>query len=306
MASILAFMEISGHTKTIPRLTGWVCMGAFLKWMQSSLGTGATGPELEQRRRLRLALAVLVVALFVVIIRDLHDLRPPVTVNPDAPTVAGTSLTAPPSTPQAELNQAPATPPASIKSSRSKHNRLKRPVVNVAQLGTSNELSAGPTIVATDRAVLPPLQVEVVAGGQHQAAAPAPASNSVRVNMPPGEAEADKTPAAEAQITPGSSHTSNAAKVSLSQNASERVEHSVAPAYPLLAKQMKVQGAVVLQALIDKGGRIQNLRVVSGPAILAAAAQEAVKQWRFKPYYLNGEAVETEARVSVNFTISTF
>ena len=77
------------------------------------------------------------------------------------------------------------------------------------------------------------------------------------------------------------------------------------PDYPLLARQMKVQGSVMLQALIGQDGGIQALRVVSGPAILAEAAREAVKQWRFKPYYQSGRPVETEARITVNFTIST-
>ena len=74
----------------------------------------------------------------------------------------------------------------------------------------------------------------------------------------------------------------------------------------MLARQMKVQGSVVLQALIGKDGLIQDLRVLSGPGILSTAAQEAVRQWRFKPYLQNGQAVETEANITVNFTISTF
>src|SRR5438309_7913281 len=73
----------------------------------------------------------------------------------------------------------------------------------------------------------------------------------------------------------------------------------------MLAKQMKVQGAVVLQVLIGKQGNIQNLQVLSGPAILSTAAREAVLQWCFKQYYVSGQTVETEARVTVNFTIST-
>jgi protein TonB len=68
---------------------------------------------------------------------------------------------------------------------------------------------------------------------------------------------------------------------------------------------MKVQGSVILQALIGRDGSIQDLRVVSGPAILAAAAREAVKQWRFKPYLQDGSPIETQARIIVNFTIST-
>ena len=54
-----------------------------------------------------------------------------------------------------------------------------------------------------------------------------------------------------------------------------------------------------------RNGLIQDLRVVSGPPILASAAQEAVEQWHFKPHYQGDEAVETQARITVNFTIST-
>jgi protein TonB len=68
---------------------------------------------------------------------------------------------------------------------------------------------------------------------------------------------------------------------------------------------MKVQGSVVLDAVIGRDGTIQTLKIVSGPTILANAAMEAVRQWRFKPYLQAGEAVETEARITVNFTIST-
>ena len=75
--------------------------------------------------------------------------------------------------------------------------------------------------------------------------------------------------------------------------------------YPLLARQMKVQGSVILQALIGKDGVIQNLRVMSGPQILASAAEDAVRQWHFRPHLQGTEAVETQAKITVNFTIST-
>jgi len=67
-----------------------------------------------------------------------------------------------------------------------------------------------------------------------------------------------------------------------------------------------VQGSVVLQALIGKEGTIQDLQVLSGPQILSSAAREAVMQWRFKPYLQSGQAIETEAKITVNFTISTY
>ncbi|MGH9496893.1 MAG: energy transducer TonB, partial [Candidatus Sulfotelmatobacter sp.] len=75
--------------------------------------------------------------------------------------------------------------------------------------------------------------------------------------------------------------------------------------YPMLARQMKVQGSVILLAMIGREGMIQDLRILSGPPILSGAAREAVKQWHFKPHYEGSQAVETVARITVNFTIST-
>jgi periplasmic protein TonB len=76
------------------------------------------------------------------------------------------------------------------------------------------------------------------------------------------------------------------------------------PNYPPLARQARIQGTVVLQAEISKDGSIQNLRLISGHPMLAPAAIEAVKQWKYKPYLLNGEPVEVETQVQVNFTLS--
>ena len=78
----------------------------------------------------------------------------------------------------------------------------------------------------------------------------------------------------------------------------------VQPDYPSLARQARVQGAVVLRAVIDRDGVIQNLQVISGPALLVAAAINAVRQWRYRPFYLNGQPVEVETQVTVNFTLA--
>ena len=78
----------------------------------------------------------------------------------------------------------------------------------------------------------------------------------------------------------------------------------VSPNYPPLARQARIQGTVVLQAQISKDGSIQNLQLISGHPILAPAAIEAVKQWKYKPYLLNGEPVEVETQVQVNFTLA--
>jgi protein TonB len=80
--------------------------------------------------------------------------------------------------------------------------------------------------------------------------------------------------------------------------------HQVKPPYPAAAKMARVEGSVALQAVIGKDGSIQNLRVISGHPLLTSAALEAVKQWRYKPYYLNGEPVEVETQIVVNFLLT--
>lgn len=81
--------------------------------------------------------------------------------------------------------------------------------------------------------------------------------------------------------------------------------HEVKPVYPPLARQARIQGAVMLQAIIGKDGRIEKLRLSSGHPMLAPAAIEAVKQWRYRPYTLNGEPVEVETEITVNFVLGT-
>ena len=77
----------------------------------------------------------------------------------------------------------------------------------------------------------------------------------------------------------------------------------VDPVYPPLARQAGIQGSVILQLTISKSGDVENVQLYSGHPMLAPAALEAVKQWKYKPYLLNGEPVEVETRVTVNFTL---
>ena len=78
----------------------------------------------------------------------------------------------------------------------------------------------------------------------------------------------------------------------------------IQPPYPPLARQARIQGNVVLQAEISKSGDIQNLHLISGHPMLAPAAIEAVKQWKYRPYILNGEPVEVETQITVIFSLS--
>ncbi len=75
------------------------------------------------------------------------------------------------------------------------------------------------------------------------------------------------------------------------------------PIYPPLARQARIQGSVVLHAIIDKDGRVAQLEVISGHPLLVQAALDAVKQWRYKPTLLNGDPVEVDTTITVTFTM---
>lgn len=78
----------------------------------------------------------------------------------------------------------------------------------------------------------------------------------------------------------------------------------VLPVYPPLARQARIQGTVVLMGVIARDGTIQNLQVMSGHPLLIASALDAVRQWVYRPTYLNGEPVEVNAPIEVRFTLS--
>jgi TonB family protein len=139
---------------------------------------------------------------------------------------------------------------------------------------------AGSHAVTATRTVLPPLNVEVVAGDAHR---------TIHPNTPKIEIE---------DAAPNATAMTNAA-------GREHIPGEAAPqaSYPLLAQHMNVQGSVVLKALIGADGTIEEMHVLSGPAILAAAAQQAVREWHFKPVVQNGQRVETMAKIVVNFSI---
>jgi len=79
--------------------------------------------------------------------------------------------------------------------------------------------------------------------------------------------------------------------------------YKITPVYPALAVAARVEGTIVLQATISRAGAIENLRVVSGPPLLQQAALDAVRHWRYRPYMLDGQAVEVETTVNVVFSL---
>ena len=81
--------------------------------------------------------------------------------------------------------------------------------------------------------------------------------------------------------------------------------HKQEPAYPALARAARIQGDVILSAVIDVNGQITNLQLVSGHPMLVPSAIDAVRQWRYKPYLLNGQPVEVETTITVIFSLSS-
>lgn len=79
------------------------------------------------------------------------------------------------------------------------------------------------------------------------------------------------------------------------------VEHKVNPKYPREAREQGIQGDVILAATIDTKGNIANLKVLKGDPILAAASMEAVKDWKYRPYLLNGEPVDVDTTIKIQF-----
>jgi periplasmic protein TonB len=259
-------------------------------------GSAKRVPEDPKQRRLMVgSLCLLLLALGVVLWHD-RDFW-----FPDAPEVESDQM----------AESFPAAQPAPASHSRAAAKPVRAARSKPApkhQVATTVQPPAPPDPVApvtTTRTALPPLEVEVVAGDSHQTLRPG--SSSVRVDLQPGASpQAVNVPAAAGTIETAANLTTNVSeRVRMTTDASDIVAHPVRPNYPLLARQMKVQGSVILQALIGRDGIIQNLRVVSGPHILASAAQDAVRQWHFKPHLEGTEPVETEAKITVNFTIST-
>jgi protein TonB len=78
----------------------------------------------------------------------------------------------------------------------------------------------------------------------------------------------------------------------------------VQPEYPIEARYARIQGQVLLRAVISKDGSIEGLTLISGHPMLAPAAIDAVRQWRYKPYLLMGNPVEVDTEILVNFTLS--
>jgi protein TonB len=246
----------------------------------------------KQPRQMQIALVLLLAALAILIAtnRDFwfgtDEARESDT--PRSETISKAySVTASPTT-----CQTPVAPPAAAKKRLSSQNAAEPSTTAPSPNASANRQSP---VVAT-RTLLPPLEVEVVAGDAHRTLHPG--SNSTNVEIGSGSHPDYSTTTSVAALPANA-----AGRERLSPVSGPALRQTVEATYPLLGQHASVQGSVVLQAVIGTDGTIVTLRILSGPAILTAAAQQAVRQWRFKPYLQNGQLVETKARITVNFSI---
>jgi TonB family protein len=253
-------------------------------------------PTSKQNVRLLIALSLLLVALAVVLVKDREfwfgsTQALEANASPEnTPQAAQAAL--PAKTLQAKTVQAPA-----ARAATATIHSVAKTKIQPAVIPSSPSDTASPApVVATNRVVLPPLDVEVVAGDTHRTVRPG--SNVTKVEIP-GDSNRVSAPTASMASLPANA----AERQRLSTVSLPELRQTVDTTLPLLGQHAKVQGSVVLQAVIGADGSIENLTVLSGPAILATAAQQAVRQWRFKPYLQNGQPVETKTRITVNFTI---
>jgi TonB family protein len=122
-------------------------------------------------------------------------------------------------------------------------------------------------------------------------------------HIPASRGSAESHRAAEGAVQPASS-VEPADTMELSAAAAEDgLVHRVEPDYPEEARRQGIQGAVVLEVHINPDGTVQELELISGPTLLAQAATDAVKQWRFKPHTVNGQRAEMQTVITLNFRL---
>jgi len=159
---------------------------------------------------------------------------------------------------------------------------------------TSSKSSEAASKKADETGVVPPGGLVVSQNGK------------VIFQMLPGKSKGTKTDSANATVpdTAAVGSESNGKPVSLSSDtANTYLLQRVEPQYPDEAKQQGIQGSVVLDAVVGADGTVRGLNPVSGDRRLRGAAIEAVQQWHYKPYLVNGTPVDFETTVTINFTL---
>jgi protein TonB len=184
-----------------------------------------------------------------------------------------TLLIAPPPPPP------PPPPPAVVKT-------IVKPVARLIQSGKLMQPRAIPKEVAVFKEAELPPDVITPGGATGGVFGGIPGQGMVAAVAPP-----PPKPAAPTRVKQGGNVTAAS------------ILNQTRPVYPALARQARIQGNVVLHAIIDKDGKVAQLEVISGHPLLVQSALDAVKQWRYKPTLLNGDPVEVDTTITVTFTM---
>ena len=225
---------------------------------------------------------------------------PPAAAIPQAaspnPPVAAASTPPPPAAPSAanELRAQEAAPIAAAPDAKA---ALPKPSAAIAvpapATKTPTDKTQEPIVVKNDSKKADP-----IAAGEE--AAQPPASGVLGVGSSADEAISGIMSTTSVNRLPQSAPQTLRVSQGISQG---MLLKRVQPVYPQQARQLRLQGPVQLEANIGKDGSITKIKQISGDAVLGRAALDAVRQWKYKPYYLNGEPVEIQTQITVNFKL---
>jgi protein TonB len=129
-----------------------------------------------------------------------------------------------------------------------------------------------------------------------------PGSMGMRDGLPTGLGAEECGPHPSVSVSPGAGSRGVPKTIHVSTGVSQGLLIApILPVYPAIARAAHVEGTVVVEAVISRGGTIESLHVLSGPMMLQSAAMDAIRGARYHPYQLNGEAVEVQTTITVNF-----
>ncbi len=170
--------------------------------------------------------------------------------------------------------------------------------VSTAQIPTRGNIAEIPNVIVMPRSIPSIIRNDEGPSAPPAVGPAAPEGNRPESGSGPGNPMADVLSA-----FPAAGQPALARPLRISHVMEGNLMHRVQPAYPAAAKLAGLQGEVVLQATISRQGRVEEIAIVDGNPILARAAVAAVRQWLYRPYELNGEPVEVQTQITVNFLL---
>jgi protein TonB len=222
---------------------------------------------------------------------------------PSAPVPHPTSADVPPSAPPAPDTQTSATPPQPAQPVE------QGPDIVLSTTTTHSPAKKTTSIVASNTVVRTPAEAKapepmVVKNEVSNPAPPSPQDSAQPPSLGVASSASDQAISGIMSTTRTNLPQAVPQKLKISQGVSQGLlMKSVDPVYPPLARQMRIQGAVELMASIGKDGSITAVKLLSGDAVLSRAAIDAVKQWKYKPYYLDDQPVEIQTQITVKFKL---